>query len=241
MVDRMDQSIARIVEAVKQRGRLDNTIIVFLSDNGGCEELVYLPGIKRFAKPGDDTSRWGNLPGVAPGGLGTFQSYGIGWANVSNTPYRWYKSEVHEGGIATPLIVHWPKGTGDALRGKLVHTPGHVIDLMATCVEIGNAEYPETVGQHTIKPMEGVSLRGALATGVLERDAPLFFEHEGCAAIRDGQWKLVRLRGKPWELYDLAADRTETTNLASEHPDRVQRMVNQWQAWAKRADVIPPS
>lgn len=240
MIDRMDQGVARIVEAVKQRGRYDNTLFIFLADNGGCEENVRMPGINRFAKQGQDTKWWGNQRDVYPTGkVDTFQSYGVGWANVSNTPFRWYKSETHEGGIATPLIMHWPVGTDRSLRGKLIPSPGHVIDLMATCVDLANADYPDTFKQRKVQPMEGVSLRGAMKTGKVKRDTPLFFEHEGNAAIRDGRWKLVRLKNKPWELYNLQADRTETNNLAKQHPDRVESLAGKWQAWARRANVIP--
>ncbi|MEO0475332.1 MAG: arylsulfatase [Planctomycetota bacterium] len=239
MIDRVDQGIAKIVEALKQRGTLDNTMIVFLSDNGASEETPGMPGIKRFAKDGFDTSQWGNKSDVTPGGPHTFQSFGIPWANVSNTPFRWYKSEMHEGGIATPLVFYYPPGTASDMRGKLVHEPGHIIDFMATCVDLSNASYPETFGDRTVDPMEGVSLSRALKGKSLQRAAPLFFEHQDCAAIRDGQWKLVRLKNKPWELYDMHTDRTETNNLAKQHPERVKQMAEQWQAWAERTNVFP--
>lgn len=238
-IDRVDQGIAQIVAALQKRGTLDNTLIAFLSDNGGCEEDVRMPGVKRFAQKDFDTSQWGNKPGVTPGGQDTFQSYAIPWANASNTPFRWYKSENHEGGIATPLVLHYPAGTKKAMQGKLVHDPGHVIDLMATCVDLAGASYPGQFQDIDIQPMEGISLSGALKGKTLKRDAPLFFEHEGNAAIRDGQWKLVRIRNKPWELYDLQADRSETNNLAQEHPERVKDLAAKWDAWAERAKVFP--
>lgn len=239
MIDRMDQGIGRIVQSLKESQRYDNTLIFFLSDNGGCEEGVSMPGIKRFAKDGQDTTQWGNRADVMPGPPGTFQSYAIPWANASNTPFRWYKSEVHEGGVATPLIVHWPRAIAQAQRGTLSHQPGHVIDLMATCVDVSGATYPKQFGDREIQPMQGVSLRAAFAGQALEREQPLFFEHEGNRAIREGRWKLVKLRNQPWELYDLQSDRTELHNLADEHPDRVKSMYEAWQAWAKRANVLP--
>ena len=239
MIDRMDQAIGRVVDATKQAGRYDNTLFIFLSDNGGCEENVRMPGIKRFAT-GQDTSRWGNRPDVYPTGKPeTFQSYGIPWANASNTPYRWYKSEVHEGGIATPLVVHWPSGIDQTMHGKLIHEPGHVIDLMTTCVELSGAKYPKVFDERNVQPMEGVSLAPAFTQKPLARSQPLFFEHEGCRAIRDGRWKLVKLRKGKWELYDMETDRTETRNLAEQHPDRVKAMTKQWHAWAVRAKVTP--
>ena len=125
------------------------------------------------------------------------------------------------------------------MRGKLVHSPGHVIDLMATCVDLAGAAYPETYKDRTVDPMQGVSLRKALSAQAIKREAPLFFEHENCAAIRDGRWKLVRLRNKPWELYDLHADRTETNNLAKQNPQRVKELANKWQVWAERTKVFP--
>jgi len=239
MVDRMDQGIGRIVEALRRSDRLDNTLILFLSDNGGCEENVRMPSIKRFATKGQDTSRWGNRPDVMPGPAETFQSYAIPWANASNTPYRWYKSEVHEGGVATPLIAHWPAGTAENTMGTLNHRPGHVIDLMATCVDLSGASYPETYRERQVQPMEGVSLRGALVGEPFERTNPLYFEHEGNRAIREGKWKLVKLRNRPWELYDLEADRTELNDLADAQSERVEAMRRAWQAWAERANVLP--
>ncbi|MFN3168313.1 MAG: arylsulfatase [Phycisphaeraceae bacterium] len=239
MIDRMDQGIGRVVAALQRTGRFDNTLILFLSDNGGCEEDVRLPGIKRFATNDQDTSRWGNRPDVMPGPADTFQSYAIPWANASNTPYRWYKSEVHEGGIATPLIAHWPAGTAEQVAGTLNHRPGHVIDLMATCVAVSGATYPDTHRDTAVQPMQGVSLRGALRGEPIVREAPLYFEHEGNRAIRDGRWKLVKLRNGPWELYDLEADRTELNDLARRQTERVEMMKRQWQTWAEHANVLP--
>ena len=245
MIDCMDQGIGRIRKALQETGRAENTLILFLSDNGGCEENVGMPWIKRFASGGEDTSKWGNQKDVMAGPPGTFQSYAIPWANASNTPFRWYKSEVHEGGISTPLVVHWPNGIGEQMHGALMTQPGHVIDLMATCVDVAAATYPETYQKREVQPMEGVSLLPAFnavgqdaASISLQRKQPLFFEHEGNRAIRDGKWKLVKLRNKAWELYDLEADRCELNNLAAKTPDRVGKMSAAWLSWAKRAQVL---
>jgi arylsulfatase A-like enzyme len=251
MIDRMDQGIGRIVESLRKSGQLDNTLILYLHDNGGCAEEVgrrpmnpprtlrvieahelqprYIPPMQtRDGRP----VRAG--PDVMAGPDDTYLAYGRSWANVSNTPFREYKHWVHEGGIASPLIAHWPKGIND--RGALRHDPSHLIDIMATCVELAGAEYP---GQ-TVQPMEGASLTPAFAGRPLERGRPIFFEHEGNRAVRDGRWKLVaKGPAGAWELYDMQTDRTEMRNLAAEHPQRVEQMAAQWQQWAQRSNVLP--
>lgn len=238
MIDRMDQGIGRIVKTLEQTGRLQNTMLVFLSDNGGCEEDTRMSNIQRMAKSGQDISRWGNRPDVQAGPADTFQSYGIPWANVSNTPFRWYKSEMHEGGVSTPLIVHWPAGVDAGRSGSLERQPGHLIDLMATCVDLSGADYPENHASRKVLPMEGVSLAPAFKGKPLERKQPIFFEHEGNRAVRDGDWKLVRMRKGEWELYNLAEDRSELHDLDAGQPERVKAMEAAWEAWAKRADVV---
>ena len=243
-VDRMDQGIGRIVDALKQTGRFENTLICFLSDNGGCAEVLSKKwgGPNRRAHiqravPEGTLLRPGNDPSIETGGPDTFASYGIGWANASNTPFRLYKHWVHEGGIATPLIVHWPAGI--EARGELRRQPGHLIDLMPTCLAVAGAEYPKTFDQRPITPLEGKSLIPAFANRPIEREA-LFWEHEGNRALRVGKWKLVaKGRAGPWELYDLEADRTETSNLADQQPERVRKMAAMWDEWARRASVLP--
>ena len=182
-----------------------------------------------------------------PGPPETEVGYGRNWANVSNTPFREYKHWVHEGGIATPLIAHWPAGIkreGPALRataeGPLHDAPSHLIDILATALDLAGAEYPEQFGEHSIQPVEGISLHPALLGQDIERDAPIFFEHEGNRAVRDGRWKLVAkgVNG-PWELYDMVADRTEMNNLVEKHPDIASKMMGQYDAWAERAGVVP--
>ncbi|HSI64680.1 MAG TPA: sulfatase/phosphatase domain-containing protein, partial [Candidatus Saccharimonadia bacterium] len=176
--------------------------------------------------------------GVLPGGADTYCGYGEAWANVSNTPFREYKHWVHEGGISTPLIAHWPAGVGAS--GKLVKTPSHLIDIMATVMDISGAVYPKEHAGNAITPAEGVSLRPLFFGSELNRPQPIFWEHEGNRAVRDGKWKLVAKgpRG-PWELYDMVADRTEQHDLAAQRADMVTAMAAKWEIWARRAQVIP--
>ena len=256
MVERMDQGIGRIVAQLKETGQLENTVIFYLQDNGGCAEVMGRAGTKAHPEaPRGDRPTLSPLaadallpPGsvppqtrdgfpvlmgrkVLPGAGDTYIAYGQGWANVSNTPFREYKHWVHEGGISTPLIVHWPAGIAASRRGKLEHQPGHLIDLMPTCLDLARAkDRPKT---------EGVTLRPALQGKSLRGPQPLFWEHEGNRAIRDGKWKLVAKENQPWELYDIEADRTETTNLAAKYPERATKLAAQWDAWAARANVLP--
>lgn len=245
-IDRMDQGIGRILAALEETGRLDNTLVIFLSDNGACAEdipegvdlrsLVDDLMIARGETRDGHTVRLGNDPTIMPGAEDTYQSYGVAWANLSNTPFRLYKHWIHEGGIATPLIAHWPDGIKQ--KGGLRHVPGQLPDLMATVLEVSGAHYPETFKGNAILPLEGVSLVKSFAADQ-DRSAPLFWEHEGNAAVRVGKWKLVRQYPKAWELYDMEADRTEMRDLAAEHPDRVAAMKAQYETWAKRCGVIP--
>jgi arylsulfatase len=171
-----------------------------------------------------------------PGGADTYQSYGVPWANVSNTPFREYKHWVHEGGIATPFIVHWPDGIRDG--GALRHEPAQLPDIMATCVELAHAEYPGTLNGRNIPPPEGVSMSPIFHGELLERP-PLVWEHEGNSAVRDEKWKLVRKYPGDWELYDMAADRTELNDLSADHPERVSEMLAYYEDWAERCGVMP--
>jgi arylsulfatase len=156
---------------------------------------------------------------------------------VSNTPFREYKHWSHEGGISTPLIAHWPRGIGSERSGKLENQPAHLIDIMATCVELADATYPSEFSTQKIRPLEGVSLAPAFKGAEISRTQPLYWEHEGNRAIREGDWKLVSKHPGDWELYDLAADRTEMNDLAQQQPERVREMSAQWEAWAKRVGV----
>ena len=231
--------------------------ILFLQDNGGCAEGVgRQPGaaspadLKPLGKDGLQTrivppmqtrdGRWVRTgPGVMAGPEDTYIAYGRAWANVSNTPFREFKHWTHEGGISTPLIVHWPAGIPADQRGRLERTPGHLIDVMATCVDVTRSRYPAEFGGHPIQPMEGISLAPAFTGKTLQRQQPLFWEHEGNRAVREGKWKLVAKENQPWELYDIDVDRGEQRNLAGLHPDRVAQMAAEWDTWAARASVLP--
>jgi arylsulfatase len=174
---------------------------------------------------------------VIPGPADTYVAYGRGWANVSNTPFREYKHWVHEGGIGTPLIAHWPAGI--AAKGELRHQPGHLIDVMATCLDVSGAKYPAEVKGQKIAPPEGRSLVPAFAGRPLDREA-IYWEHEGNRAVRAGDWKLVaKGPGGKWELYDIGTDRTEAHDLSAKHPEKVSELREKWELWAKRTHALP--
>jgi len=245
-VEVMDRGIGRIVQALRETGALDDTLLIFLSDNGGCaEELWDAPAwLRRFlplafrgpARDGRPVER-GNDPARMPGGEHGFQSYGLAWANASNTPFRLYKQQVHEGGIATPLIAHWPAGLGTA-PGALSQAPAHVVDLMPTLLELaGVAPALERRGRPS-RELRGESLVPVLKGGARER-GPLFWEHQGNRALRQGRWKLVSRWPGAWELYDLEADRTELTDLAASQPERVRKLAALYEQWAAEAGVEP--
>ena len=241
-IELMDRSIGAIVETLQEVGRLENTLILFLADNGGCaEELgpnsraLHIPETTRDGRP----VRQGNRRDLMPGPADTYQSYGLPWANASNTPFRRYKHWVHEGGISSPLIAHWPSGIPEGREGSLPSAPGHLIDLMATCVDLGNASYPSTIDGRAITPLEGKSLAPVLRKGDRAGHDALFWEHEGNRAVRRGDWKLVSRHPGPWELYDLADDRSELNNLADEHPEVVAELSSLYGDWAARSSVVP--
>ncbi|MCA9249263.1 MAG: arylsulfatase [Planctomycetales bacterium] len=219
VVSRMDQSIGTLMEGLQQRGVLDNTLVLFLSDNGGTAE----------------SGPNGRFAGANPGSADSAVFCGQSWATLQNTPYRRYKRFNHEGGIATPLIAHWPRGI--AARGGLREQPGHVIDIVPTCLDVAGAEYPEQLDSHQLTPLVGTSLTPAFADKPLDREA-LYWEHEGNRALRRGDWKLVALKNGPWELYNLKDDRTELNNLAAQQPDRVAQLSDQWRVWAEQSHVL---
>ncbi len=264
MVDRMDQGIGKIVNEVKRQGQLENTLILYLQDNGGCAEgygryapqKPYPTDLKPMGPDELQTKIWPPMqtrdgrpvrhgPGVMAGPEDTFCGYGGGWANVSNTPFREYKHFVHEGGIATPLIVHWPAGIARSCVGKLEHQPGHIIDIMATCVDAAGIKYPQQYKDNTTLPMEGISLLPVFQGKSLNRSSGLYFEHHLNCAVRDGKWKLVRKGNtrtgemSPWELYDMEKDRTEMHDLSDRYPDKVNTLSEHWRSWAQRALVVP--
>jgi arylsulfatase len=249
-IDRMDQGIGRILAALERNGRLDDTLVIFLADNGACaedipqdvtiDELVEKLMIARRTTRSGEPVHFGNDVTRMPGPENTYQSYGTAWANLSNAPFRLYKHWIHEGGIATPLIAHWPNGIDASQNGGLRHAPGYLPDIMATIVEATGARYPSTFEGHAIDPLEGQSLLPVFAdeATAVENRKPMFWEHEGNAAVRIGQWKLVKRYPRDWELYDMDADRTELHDLAAQQPRRVQEMAAQYDAWAKRCGVL---
>ncbi len=262
MIHNMDRGIGRIVDALKETGQYENTLIFFLQDNGGCAETFGrdepVGPVERPDKPTLEPMAPDELqtemippqsrdgyplrrgPGVMPGPPETELGYGRNWANVSNVPFREYKHYVHEGGIATPLIAHWPAGLvkeSDAFRstseGPLVDTPAHLIDIMATVIDLAGIEPANA------RSIEGISLVPALKGNGIERENPIYFEHEGNRAVRDGKWKLVAKGAKgPWELYDIEKDRPETHDVIEANPDIAEKMIAQFDAWAKRVGVV---
>jgi len=259
MIDNMDQGIGRIVESLEETGQLDNTLILFVADNGGCAEgmgrrgeFVPRPTQTSALKPMDPKALQTDMipkvtrdgypvrqgVGVMAGPADTYLGYGLSWANASNTPFRQYKHWVHEGGISSPLIAHWPAGVAAKQKNSLYRQPAHLIDLMSTCVDVAGAKYPKTFRGRRIQPMEGVSLAPSLSGKSLEREAPIFWEHEGNRAIRDGDWKLVSKYRQPWELYNIRKDRSELNNLAKQHPDVVARLEKRWNEWASSSQVV---
>lgn len=241
----MDAAIGRILSKLDQMGQMSNTLILFMSDNGGnYEEMgrmasgahrpIYMPEKTRSGEPVVP----GNLPRVMPGPAATFQSYGAPWGNVSNTPFRLYKHFAHEGGISTPLIAHWPDQI--RMRGAITHQVGHEIDMMPTCLQVAGVAYPHaSIAGPPPPPPEGRSLVPVFHRGTVKDRGMLFWEHEGNCAVRDRNWKLVSAFPNTWELYDMQADRTELTNLADAEPDRVARMASAYRSWAQRVGAQP--
>jgi arylsulfatase A-like enzyme len=215
-VDRLDRNIGRVLQKLRETGQEENTLVMFLSDNGGCAE---------------ERIKGETLAGPI-GTADSFTSYGKPWANASNTPFRLYKHWVHEGGISAPFIAYWP---GRIRNGNTFHRdPAHVIDLMATCIDVGAAQYPRDK-----TPLEGKSIAPAFEGKQRDLHDAIFWEHEGNRAVRQGQWKLVSRHPDNWELYDLDADRTELRNLAAAQPERVHSMITQYEDWAARCGVLP--
>ena len=238
-IDRMDRGIGELVAALEETGRLDNALILFLADNGGCAEVLTDRwtglAIPRQALDGSPVAV-GNDTSVLPGPESSYQSYGPHWAHVSNTPFRLYKHWVHEGGIASPLIVHWPARIPDG--GGIVGETAHVVDLMATALDAAGAPHPPNRAGLDSIPVEGASLLPAFQAQPLDREA-VFWEHEGNRAVRSGKWKLVSRYPGEWELYDLVADRTEAHDLAVAEPARVAELAALWDDWAARTGVVP--
>ena len=219
-ISSVDQGVGRIAQTLEANGILGNTLILFLSDNGGCHEEIH--------RPPSDPATFGTNE--------SFESYGRPWANVSNTPFREFKSWVHEGGIATPLIAHWPNSL--KREGEMDDQPGHITDIMPTCLALAEASYP-TDAKPDVHPLVGKSLVPSFEGDEIKRDC-IFWEHEANRALRKGKWKLVAkgIEGD-WELYDMEGDRSELNNLAKAHPGRVKEMSEEWNDIARQTDVYP--
>ena len=239
MIEHVDSGVGEIIETLKGKNIETNTLVIFFSDNGACAEVVEpnwydLPSRTRDGR----TIAVGNRDHtVFAGPDNVWQSYGVPWANVSDTPFVLYKHFTHEGGIASPFIARWPAVIQNG--GKISSQLGHVTDIMATAVEISGAKHPATVDGRAMQPLEGKSLLPVLEGKIRTQPAPIFWEHEGNRAVRLQQWKLVARNGQGWELYDVEADRTEQKNLAATHPEKVKELSSLYDAWAKRCNVVP--
>ena len=242
MVDRMDQGIGRILAKLQEIGRADNTLIFFLSDNGASPEIPLGGGFDRPTETRDGRAMLyrGDLQrrGIAPGGETTMASIGPMWANAADTPFRYWKAETYEGGICTPLIVRWPAVIKHG--GGISAVPGHLIDLMATAMDVSGAPFPSRFGDQPTVPPEGCSLKPTFEGKPISREA-IFWEHEGNCAVQMGDWKAVSSYAGSghWELYHLANDRTEMRDLAAQDPFRLNVMIAVWERWAQRSAVIP--
>jgi arylsulfatase len=239
-IGRLDRNIGRILSKLRETGMENDTLVMFLSDNGACaEELTpswkyrFIPETTRDGRP----VRLGNNPAVMPGSEDTYQSYGLPWANASNTPFRLYKHWIHEGGISTPFIARWPAHIKAA--NTLTDQTGHITDIMATCADVAGAKYPSEYQGNPIQPLEGLSLLPILESGQRPGHSEICWEHEGNRAIREGKWKLVSRYPDQWELHDMEADRTEVHDLAPERTAQVEAMAERWGKWASRCNVLP--
>ncbi|TZF82280.1 arylsulfatase [Pedobacter sp. BS3] len=242
MIDRLDQNVGKVIAQLKKNGQLDNTLIMFMSDNGASPEnpSVFGPGFDRPSATRDgQTIAYPVNKEVLPGPQTTYAGIGPQWANVSCTPFRYWKSKEHEGGISTPFIAFWPRAIKN--KNSINHTPAHLIDLMSTCIEVAGASYPTTFEGNDISPTPGKSLFPVF-TGKINGQLhdELFWEHNGAAALRQGNWKIVRVDAKSgWELYDLSQDRSETSNLAAKYPEKVADMQKKWAQLALQYHALP--
>jgi arylsulfatase len=226
MIDSLDQGVGRVLAALSRAGCDDNTLVLFLSDNGASAEAL-----DSWPNPGR-----GHQPGSIVGTRQSHRCLEVGWSNAANTPFRGHKMSTFEGGIRTPLVARWPVGIKSA--GAISHQVGHVIDLVPTLLDLAGVASPAAPAGRTLAPFEGRSLAAAL-DGRPPEPRTLAWEHEGHRAFRDGDWKVVALYREPWELYDLAHDPTETKNLAADQPQRLEQLVDRWQQWADRVGVVP--
>jgi arylsulfatase len=232
MVDAVDQGVGQLVQQLAQSNRLENTLIMVLSDNGASAEHYgpnqtgrFLNSATRDGRP----LRVGSVPSILPGAEDTWQSAGPNWAYLSSTPFRMYKGSEHQGGHAVPLIMHWPRGISE--RGRISDELCHVIDLLPTALDAAGVSYPATVDGRRIDGADGKSLLPVLRGELREGHETLYWGSIFGKAVRQGPWKLVRAHKAPWELYNMTTDRTELHDLAAQHPEKVQQLIRQWQAW----------
>jgi arylsulfatase len=240
MVDHMDQAVGRIVDSLRRSGQLDNTLIVYCHDNGACHEHLSGNGwntannVLAKAKKAGKTIAVGDVFDVPMGGPMTYGSVGHNWAWAQNTPMRRYKANVHNGGACTPAIMHWPAGI-TANPGSISKQRGHVVDMMATCLELAGTEYPAEFAGKPIDQHESLSLLPILKGRTSDRNHAYIFNHGGSHAIVRGDYKIVRERKGPWALYHLPSDRTETKNIAPEHPELVETLAGIWDTrWGRK-------
>ena len=217
-IARVDKSVGALVQYLKDTKQFDNTLILFLSDNGGNAE----------------SGPSGRSQGEPLGGPASNVFVGMNWAMLQNTPFKMFKHFTHEGGIATPLIAHWPSGIAKDQRGAIVDEPAHLIDIMPTVLEVTGGSYPQRYRDTNILPMLGESVAPVFQGEPHKRQTPIYFEHEGNRAVRHGRWKVVSRLGYPWELYDMSKDRTETKNLIKQHPDIANGLIQAYHVWAQR-------
>jgi arylsulfatase len=244
MVDRLDQGVGQLVAGLAAAGQLENTLLIFLADNGASPEIPGQPGYDRTATTRDGRAMKYDRDGLQPAEIGNETAYtGIGqrWASACNTPFRFWKKESFEGGAHTPCILHWPQRL--QRPGRSMPAVGHVMDIVPTLLDVAETEYPAELAGHALSTLDGRSLAPLIAGDDLPPRGAHFFEHEGGRAVRDGEWKMVAASRRPqqWQLYNLATDRTETRDLAANEPQRVKSLADQWHAWARAVGVPPPA
>ena len=223
LIDRIDQEMGRLIQNLEAKGELDNTLILFFSDNGSCP--YDRNNLGKDKQPYDPTSKWTDS---------------TGWAWARNSPFRYYKQNQFEGGIATPAIAHWPRGIKQA-KGARAHEPAHLVDVLPTVADIAGTKRPDSWPDRELRPLAGISLRPIFEGGTLGTRPPIHLHHAKDRGLRDGKWKLVSFQSKKWELYNIDEDRTELLNLADQHPDIVEKMSAQWHRMAKEDLHAPAS